>query len=96
MPRQPPEYNLKIRLIDRLGGKCVKCWNRNLFHLQIEHKFNNGALRRKQYPKTKVLFRAYLKGKLPISELQCMCANCNQEKHIRENKRLTEFLTKSQ
>ena len=90
--RQDRGRQLKIIIFHKLGGKCVNCGDNNYFHLQLEHIHNSGFIRRRKFKKTELAIRAYLNGKLPIDEVQLLCANCNQEKHLRQHPKITSLL----
>jgi hypothetical protein len=38
---------IKLKLLEKLGDRCKKCGDGNLFHLQIDHINNDGNLDRK-------------------------------------------------
>lgn len=81
-------FENKMKLIVKLGGKCVKCGDSNILHLQIEHKNNDGNKQRKEL-KTTSFTPKQLKEILENGseyELQIMCANCNLEKKILNDK----------
>ena len=85
------KFRTRMELFKKLG---VKCENTNLYNLQIDHVNNNGNLERKKYGKnfTRFLMKKYLNGEKNIKELQILCANCNQEKALRQLKFLPKII----
>lgn len=79
--------NLEIRLkaIDMLGGKCIRCGFDNFRALQIDHivpdlqgrKVHNGSKNA----------RNVVSGKLNIAEVQLLCANCHWIKTYDEDRK---------
>ena len=85
------KFNLRMKIFERIGKKCVTCGNTNLYHLQIEHKYDDGKTDRISLHTSKVL-RQYLLGHKNITRLQPMCSNCNIEKQLRKYKHLPKFI----
>jgi hypothetical protein len=71
------------KLLDLLGNKCVKCGFIDSRALQIDHIHGGGH---KELSKgNESMYRNYLKNPdLAKSELQVLCANCNQIKRAEQ------------
>lgn len=69
---------LRIKVLDRLGNKCVRCGFSDGRALQVDHIKNNGYVEFKKYTARQIYQRVL---KLPPEELkknyQLLCANCN-------------------
>lgn len=76
----------RLKLIELLGGKCVKCGDKNIFHLQFDHINNDGHKDGSRTNGTPRMIRTYLNGLYDIKRLQILCANCNYEKQYIRNK----------
>jgi len=69
---------LRLRVLEKLGGKCAKCGFSDLRALQVDHVQNNGYEERKQ-----LHWRKYYKIILNLTDeelkrnYQLLCANCN-------------------
>lgn len=72
--QQPIHYHHKV--IERLGGKCIKCGFTDIRALQIDHI--NGGGNKERKVKGKSLYRElfYLSNEELYSKYQCLCANC--------------------
>lgn len=70
--------DIRRKVLELLGGKCVHCGFSNPRALQIDHIQNNGAIERKNC-KVEQLYRKILKmnKKDWETEYQLLCANCN-------------------
>ena len=88
------KFKYKIILMNLLGGvNCVKCDNTNLYHLQIEHKNDDGKTDRDKYRGNMTkMYKSYIDGKEDIDRLQVMCSNCNIEKQLKKYKHLSKFI----
>ena len=84
-------YHDKLRneVLDKLGGKCVKCGFADRRALQIDHVNGNGLADRKLYTNGGSSW-SFLKAVLRDKEgkYQLLCANCNWIKKS-ENKERT-------
>lgn len=90
-------FNIKLEIINKLGGRCAVCGNSNLFHLQFDHVNNDGNQDRVEKGgsssfSTKQM-KAILSGKHKY-ELQILCANCNHEKKMRRHKYFSKLAIK--
>lgn len=86
------KFSLKLQFLKKLGGKCNVCGNSNLYHLQIDHKFDDGKIDREKGCMLSTMIRKYLRGEYDINRLQCLCANCNMEKQLRKYKFFPKFV----
>lgn len=80
----------RLEIINRLGGKCVKCGFSDIRALHIHHKFGGGNIERKFYGNgTAVTNYRYHQGLLEhLEDLELLCANCHaivswDKKHIK-------------
>lgn len=72
---------ITVRCYDFLGGSCKCCGVNNPSMLNIDHIYNDGALRRSKGEGTGVnLCRRILNGVVESSDFQLLCANCNYSK----------------
>jgi len=67
---------LHDKVIDFLGGKCVRCGIVDKRILQINHKEGKGGKEFKKISPLK-LYGMILRGERPIDDLEVRCANCN-------------------
>ncbi len=85
IPTRIYRKNLRLKVIEHFGGKCMKCGFDDWRALQIDH-INGGG--RKSFGKIRpspVYYHNKLLGETPGVTYQLLCANCNQiKKH--ENK----------
>ena len=75
--------NRRKRLIESLGGKCVRCGFSDWRALQLDHVNGGGT---KQYHKDPGTYywRLYA-GKVEPKDIQLLCSNCNWIKRYEEN-----------
>ena len=74
---------LRIKVVEKLGGKCIKCGVDDIRVLQLDHINGGGNKeRRKGIEAYTVYKRALLVGE---KEFQILCANCNRLKAIENN-----------
>lgn len=73
------EYNIKLKIIENYGGKCVCCGESIAEFLTIDHINGNGADERKQTKQGTggKLYRWLLKNNCPKDNYQLLCYNCN-------------------
>jgi len=71
-------YRLRLRLkvIELLGGKCIKCGNTDDRVLQVNHKNGGGGKEKSRRP-VYTLFRDIIKGVRTTDDIDLRCANCN-------------------
>ena len=88
--------NLRIRVLDYLGGKCDKCGFSDSRALQVDHVNGRGAAERRKTDAYSI-YLAVLRGK---PGYQLLCANCNWIKRVENNevrrKRMTADVKKDQ
>lgn len=72
--------NIKIAVIELLGGRCVECGNTDVRVLQLDHVNDDGYLDRPKFGAGVVLARAILSGKRSVEGLQILCGNCHHLK----------------
>jgi hypothetical protein len=66
--------NLRNKVLEKLGGKCVQCGFSDWRALQVDHKNSDGAAERRESKS----ITQYLKSILKNSDCyQILCANCN-------------------
>ncbi len=64
------------KVIELLGGKCVRCGITDWRILQVNHINGNGSKERK-IKGSSGIFREILNGKRTLIDLDLRCANCN-------------------
>lgn len=69
----------KIKAINYLGGKCIKCGDDNIFHLSFHH------LTDKDFTISQIKTSRFSKIKKEIEKCELLCENCHMEKHYNEN-----------
>ena len=76
----------RIKLIEMLGGHCVKCqYAYDIRALQIDHINGNGRKEARKHG-TSSMYYFYLRNpQIAFKKIQVLCANCNQIKR-HENK----------
>ena len=70
---------LRLRVLKKFGGKCVRCGISDFRVLQIDHIFGRGGVDRKKWTCI-AFYRWILNTPKAIEELekyQLLCANCN-------------------
>lgn len=70
---------IKLQVVEAYGGKCSRCEEKYIEFLQIDHVNEDGKEHRANLKKIK--FYTWLKQNNYPPEFQCLCANCNWEKH---------------
>ena len=70
----------KIKGINMLGGKCVKCGDNNIFHLSFHHNSTDKEI---SVSKIKDVRWSILKNE--INKCELLCENCHAEKHFLED-----------
>jgi hypothetical protein len=83
------------KLIELLGGKCIRCGFSDIRALQIDHISGHGS--KELHKKGNITtYRQYLASPgLAKSQLQVLCANCNWIKRA-ENKEVRRKIANSQ
>lgn len=71
--------NVKMKLINHLGGKCVKCGFSDWRALQLDHINGDGGYEIRDVFKNNIKMYAYYVKHLSeaTKRLQLLCANCN-------------------
>jgi len=71
-------------ILERLGGKCVRCGFDDWRGLQIDHIHNGGTKHRQSFSNIWTYYKRILES-LDMGEYQVLCANCNQIKRYEEH-----------
>lgn len=73
-------YAKKIKIVNKLGGKCVICGDNNIHHLQFNHIFD------KKYEVSQLINKGYRWSLIELEANKCelMCGNCHSEHHFNE------------
>ena len=84
---------LRARVLEALGGKCVRCGFVDARALHIDHVFNDGAQERRVLKSKHRAYHKYMTYILENKEsgrYQVLCANCNaiKESERREAERM--------
>jgi len=66
----------KQRLIEKLGGKCIKCDFSDLRALQIDH-INGGGNKEVKSFTHKDKYYSFIENEITTGRYQILCANCN-------------------
>jgi hypothetical protein len=72
-------FRLKLNVIEKYGGSCVKCGESNIYFLTIDHVLNDAYLD-VGFRSGNVLYRKLAKLGFPCDRYQLLCYNCNLEK----------------
>lgn len=83
-------YAKKIKAIEYLGGKCIKCKEKNIFKLTFHHR--NPNEKEFKYNDYKWANWSTLKGELDKCDL--LCQNCHREIHYNEESKYGDDLRK--
>jgi len=79
------KYARKIRVdvLDKLGGVCVKCGCNNKAALEINHINGGGSVeRKKQKHNTKGFYLDILKGRRTTNDIELTCKICNSHHYL--------------
>lgn len=73
------DLNVKIKIIEAYGGKCICCNEDAIEFLTIDHINNDGAEDRKKNGNKSGgnLYRWLIKNNFPKENYQILCYNCN-------------------
>ena len=84
MSRQKRVAKQRNKIIELLGGKCVKCGFNDIRALTIDHVFGGGTDERKNIGGG---YYSHVLKKIEnnTNEYQILCCNCNQIKKIENN-----------
>ena len=74
--------------VDMLGGKCVRCEIDNIIVLQFDHI---KPVLRKEPQGSVFMVRQIVAGKVDLSTLQVLCANCHAIKTYKEDRILNRI-----
>lgn len=69
-------WNLRLRLIAFMGGKCQNCDIEDPRVLQINH-INGGGVKEFREKGCQQLYKDILSGKRKTNDIELLCANCN-------------------
>lgn len=75
---------LRIKLVELLGGKCKHCGFSDIRALQIDHVDGGGIIESKTLGSYK-MYKQYLDKPESRSAIQVLCANCNWIKKHENN-----------
>ena len=84
------EWKRKLRtsIIERMGGKCVRCGFADHRALQVDHIHGGGEKERRSYANLYQFFKT-LAVNIDSSKYQLLCANCNTIKRIENGEHRT-------
>lgn len=69
-------------MIKMLGNGCACCGESEWYKLAIDHVKDDGSQKRKSGDRSGIdIMSAIIRGKLPRSDYQLLCWNCNHSKH---------------
>jgi hypothetical protein len=90
--RRELAVEIRKKVLEKLGNKCVRCGETDWRCLQIDHINGSGSKLRRQFKTAYDFYKFILEelnsGKTPNElGIQCLCANCNWRKRY-ENKEL--------
>jgi len=77
-------YQIKLRakLVEILGGKCVRCGFSDIRALQIDHINGKGTEEYKRKGNAMKSYKRYLDDEEARKTIQILCANCNWIKRV--------------
>jgi len=78
-------WSNKIRAVNLMGGRCIKCGNSNVFHLQFHHEKD------KDKNVSRLLEGGWPKIAEEIKKCILVCGNCHQELHCRNMGRWSDY-----
>lgn len=82
------DFDFRLNLIQRLGGKCVECGETNTQVLQIDHKLGQGYIEKQYFKNREEMFKQYLREYDRESKyIQVLCFNCNIKKRNKNKER---------
>ena len=68
---------LRVSILTLLGGKCSKCGVDNYRILQVNHLDGGGRQEISEWTNRTAFYRAVLKKKRAVDDLNLLCCNCN-------------------
>lgn len=81
---------IRIRIINALGGKCVRCGYEDKRALQIDH-INGGGVKERTGFKNGYQYEKYVLEHLDREKYQILCANCNWIKRDEEQESMWKY-----
>jgi len=75
-------FKKRMELIQRMGGKCVRCSMADWRCLAIDHIYGGGHLERKQFSGNQQRYLKHILGSVSTGQdrYQLLCYNCNRIK----------------
>ena len=74
---------LRREIIDRLGAWCDCCGESIRAGLTIDHRRDDGAAHRRQFPDLRALYRDILEQGCPRDRFRVLCRVCHESKNER-------------
>ena len=83
---------LRLKVVNFLGGECVRCGVRDLRCLQLDHINGEGEKHDEKYHDRALMYRYYLNHpEVVIKKYQILCANCNWIKRYENHESKHDF-----
>ena len=80
---QLSEYKIhRLKVLERMGGKCVFCGQTDESILTIDHINNDGNKERKERNGKNICQRLFFLEEIPKDRYQILCCSCNHKKRI--------------
>lgn len=70
-------WRIRLRVIEKLGGKCVGCGVADPRILNVNHKNGEGRKELVTHRSNVTFYRRILDGERPTADLDLRCCNCN-------------------
>lgn len=73
---------LRMRILEKLGGRCVNCGFNDVRALHIDHVNNGGREEARKFKGRGWSYYRHIENNLTTGEYQILCANCNTIKEF--------------
>jgi ribosomal protein L32 len=74
---------LRQQIVAALGSACACCGETIRAALTIDHRQNDGAEHRREFPDVRDLYRQIIAEGCPRERYQILCRNCHESKNER-------------
>lgn len=80
-------YTMKVKCVQRLGGKCIDCGESDLPCLEFHHR----DPKQKEFKINYLFNTGYDKIEKEIVKCDLLCSNCHRKKHYNHNQNILDY-----